>query len=96
MKSNTSLTGTALLLSLAIASMAVAQNSKRIMDGPYAPGLVTDAPFTAAWQETARDHGKTTSQTTIQIARASNGSTYVAMLMPDGTPCPDRHRRRTE
>ena len=85
MKSNTSLTGTALLLSLAIASLGIAQNSKRTMDGPYAPGLVTDAPFTAKWQETARDHGTPTSQETLQLARASNGSTYVATLLPDGT-----------
>jgi hypothetical protein len=86
MKSNASLMGTAFLLSLAITSVAVAQNSKRTMDGPYAPGLVTDAPFTATWQETFRDHGKPTSQETLRMARASNGSTYVATLSPDGTP----------
>jgi hypothetical protein len=86
MKSNTSLMGTAFLLSLAIPSLAVAQSSKRTTDGPYAPVLVTDTPFTATWQQTTLDHGKPISQTTVRMARASNGSTYVAMLLPDGTP----------
>jgi hypothetical protein len=86
MKSNASLMGTAFLLSLAIASMAAAQVSKRTMDGPFAPGLVTDAPFTATWQETTLDHGKPISQSTVRMARASTGSTYNAILLPDGTP----------
>jgi hypothetical protein len=82
MKIRTSLTGAALLLSLSIASLAVAQNSNRTTN---APCLVTDAPFTATWHETFRDHGKPTSQEALRLARASNGSTYVAMLSPDGT-----------
>jgi hypothetical protein len=86
MKSNTSLMGTAFLLSLVITSLAVAQSSKRTMDGPFAPGLVADAPFAATWQSIVLDHGKPISQTKVRMARASNGSTYVATLLPDGTP----------
>jgi hypothetical protein len=75
-----------LLLGLAAASVGFAQNLPRTMDWGYAPCLVTGAPFTATWREIFRDHGKVTSQTTVQMARASDGSIYSAILSPEGMP----------
>ena len=57
-----------------------------MIDWVYAPGLVTSVPFTATWHETVRNHGKVTSQTTVQMARSSDGSIYSAILSPAGTP----------
>jgi hypothetical protein len=74
-----------LLLSLGIAAKSFGQAPPRTTDWGFAPGLIVDAPFTATWQETVHDHGKFISQTTVRMARASNGSIYSAMLLPDGT-----------
>jgi hypothetical protein len=76
-----------LLLSLSIAAKSPAQSDTRTTDDPFAPGHTIGVPFTATWQQSIWDHGKLTSQTTLQrVARASDGSTYCATLTPDGTP----------
>lgn len=86
MRVRTVLMRAALLLSLGVAVKNFAQVQGRTMDWANAPGRITDAPFTATWQETIRDHGKPISQTTVRMARASNGSIYGAIFSSGGTP----------
>jgi hypothetical protein len=58
----------------------------RKFDDPYSPVHVKGIPFTARWQHTVLSHGKVVSRWDAVIARASNGSTYMAILGPEGTP----------
>jgi hypothetical protein len=82
MRINAALVGVALLLNPGSAAKSFGQ----IPVSGYTPGLVTGAPFSATWRETARNHGKVISQMTIQVARAANGSIYSAMVSVEGTP----------
>ena len=86
MRVSTVLTKVALLLSLSVGAKSFAQVPGRTTDGAFAPGLITDAPFTATWQQTMRDHGKLISQTTVRMARASNGSIYSEIFSGGGAP----------
>jgi hypothetical protein len=86
MRVSTVLMRVALLLSLGVAAKSFSQVPGRTTDWAFAPGLITDAPFTATWQETMRDHGKLISQTTVRMARASNGSIYSTIFTSGGTP----------